>query len=154
MGGNSEPLISSALPARPWHPEHPLMNNLPPAIRFSSVGATGLGISGACRRTEACTAGFISRVSQTAGARSARTLAKPSRKYATPHKTKSNAPATTPSRKFFIFDSVVRTIQAGLCLFAESQSSRGASFLRGCYQSGYFARILSFREEVVLYFLW
>src|SRR5882724_9792155 len=66
------------LPGVPWQPAHSLRYNLPPAIKFSSVGATGFGISGARRRTEACTAEDISNCSQREGGTSARTSARPS----------------------------------------------------------------------------
>src|SRR5450631_1731005 len=66
------------LPSVPWQPAHSLRYSLPPAIKFSSVGATGFAISGTRRRTEACTAEDIIDCSQRDGGTSARTSARPS----------------------------------------------------------------------------
>jgi len=52
-----------------------------PAIKFSSVGAIGFGISGASRCTEACTAAVMNLFSYHEGCKSARISAMPSRGY-------------------------------------------------------------------------
>src|SRR6202042_1526431 len=101
IGGYKVSLDSFGFPGVPWHPAHSLRYSLPPAIRFSSVGAMGFGTSGALRRTDAWTAEYMNDLSHCEGGRSARTSASPSFRYRKPPMARTSSVVTTPRRKCF-----------------------------------------------------